>query len=75
MHTWGDSLISLLTDDEVAEVHRLVAEHVASRAITIACDNMWWLGKSREFARYAMDLFMAKPPEWAPSTPADLAGW
>ena len=32
MLTWGDSLISLLTDDEVAAVHRTVIEHVGGRA-------------------------------------------
>ena len=48
MLTWGDSLISLLTDDEVAAVHRTVIEHVGHRAVTIACDNMWGLNKALE---------------------------
>ena len=70
MLTWGDSLISLLTDDEVAELHRVVAEHVNGRALTIACDNQWGLNKAVEFGRYVrglgFDLYMVRPID--PST-------
>ncbi len=77
MLTWGDSLISLLTDDEVAEVHRVVIDHVGDRALTIACDNMWGLNKCVEFARYVraldFDLYMVRPAEWARGTADSLA--
>ena len=77
MLTWGDSLISLLTDDEVAEVHRTVIDHVGDRALTIGCDNTWGLPKCLEFGRYVrdlgFDLYMVRPAEWARGTPESLA--
>ena len=79
MLTWGESLVSLLTDDEVAAIHRIVIDHVGRRAVTIACDAMWGLNKAREFASYAdelgFDLYMARPAEWARGTPESLADW
>ena len=81
MLTWGDSLISLLTDDEVAAVHRTVSEHVGGRAVTIACDNMWGLNKALEFGRYVrelgFDLYMVRPAAWpgALGTPETLADY
>ena len=81
MLTWGDSLISLLTDDEVAAVHRTVIEHVDRRAVTIACDNMWGLNKALEFGRYVrelgFDLYMVRPAAWpgALGTPETLADY
>ncbi len=77
MLTWGDSLISLLTDQEVAELHRAVREQAGDRAVTIACDNMWGLNKCVEFARFVrdlgFDLYMIRPAEWARGTPEALA--
>ena len=79
MLTWGEGLVSLLTDDEVAEIHRIVIDHVGRRAVTIACDAMWGLNKAREFAAYVdelgFDLYMARPAEWARGTPESLADW
>ena len=81
MLTWGDSLISLLTDDEVAAVHRTVIDHVGNRAVTIACDNMWGLNKELEFGRYVrelgFDLYMVRPAAWpgARGTPETLADY
>ena len=70
--TYGDSLYSILTDDEVAEVTRAVAEHVNRRAITVAADRIWWTGKTAEFAKYCVDVgadvLMVLPPDWALST-------
>ncbi len=67
--TAGDSLFTLLTDDEVAEVTRFVVEHTGDRALKVAADNTWWTGKTVEFARYAreigVDVLMVKPPVWA----------
>ena len=48
--TYGDSLFSLLTDDEVAEVTRVVAEQTAGRAAVVAADRIWWTGKAVAFA-------------------------
>jgi len=68
MLTWGDSLVSLLTDPEMEDVHRTVIEHVGDRAITIGCDNQWALPKAIEFGRFVeelgFDLYMIRPAEW-----------
>jgi 4-hydroxy-tetrahydrodipicolinate synthase len=78
MLTYGDSLYSLLTDDEVAAVTRAVVQHTAGRAMVIAADRVWWTGKTVEFACCARemgaDLLMVLPPNWAgSSTPQTLA--
>ena len=73
--TYGDSLFSLLTDDEVAAVTKVVAEQAAGRAAVVAADRIWWTGKTVEFARYARDVgadvLMVLPPDWAGSCTAD----
>ena len=67
--TAGDSLFTLLTDNEIAEVTRVVIEHTGDRALKVAADGTWWTGKTIEFARYARgigaDVLMVKPPVWA----------
>ncbi len=69
--TYGDSLYSLLTDEEVASITKVVARHVAGRAMVIAADRQWWTGKEVEFAKYAKsvgaDLLMVLPPNWVAS--------
>ena len=47
--TYGDSLFSLLTDDEVADVTRAVVEHTAGRAMVVAADRQWATPKALEF--------------------------
>src|SRR3989304_492218 len=51
MLTAGDSQYFALTDDEVAEVTKVVTEHTAGRAMVIAADRMWWTGKTIEFTK------------------------
>ena len=69
--THGNSLYSLLTDQEIGEITRVVAEHNAGRAMIVAADNIWWTGKEIEFARYARevgaDMLMVLPPDWGGS--------
>ena len=69
--THGDSLYSILTDDEIAEVTRKVVEHAAGRAMVVAATGIWWTGKTVEFAGYCRevgaDLLMVLPPDWAAS--------
>jgi 4-hydroxy-tetrahydrodipicolinate synthase len=69
--TIGDSLFSLLTDQEVAELTKATVEHVAGRAMVIVADKYWWTGKAVEFAQYARglgaDLVMVSPPDWGAS--------
>lgn len=73
--TYGDSLFSLLTDDEVAAVTKVVADQAAGRAAVVAADRIWWTGKTVAFARYARDvgadMLMVLPPDWAGSCTAD----
>jgi dihydrodipicolinate synthase/N-acetylneuraminate lyase len=73
--TYGDSLHSLLTDAEVAEVLRIVVEHTNRRAMVVAADRAWWTGKECEFADYALeigaDILMVLPPNWAGSPTYD----
>ena len=69
--TYGDSLFSLLTDEEIADVTRAVVEHTADRAMVVAADGGWATGKTVEFAGFARkagaDVLMVKPPIWAGS--------
>ena len=73
--TWGDSLFSVLTDDEIAEVTRIVVERVNRRAYVVAATHQWWTGKAAEFTQYAAklgaDMIMGLPPDWANSTTVD----
>ncbi len=73
--TWGDSLFSLLTDEEIAELTKAVCRHVNKRAFVVAADNRWWTGKEVRFAKYCtevgVDMLMVLPPDWARSTTVD----
>jgi 4-hydroxy-tetrahydrodipicolinate synthase len=73
--TYGDSLYTLLSDDEIAEVTRVVADQTGKRGLTVAADGGWWTGKTAEFARYCRevgaDVLMVKPPIWGGSVTVD----
>ena len=75
--TLGDSLFTILSDDEIFRLTKLVVEHVAGRALVVAADNMWWTGKLLEFAGYCrelgVDILMIRPPDWGKPTPESLA--
>ena len=68
--TYGDSLYSVLTDEEIAEVTRIVVELNAGRKLVVAA-GCWWTGEAVRFAEYCRslgaDLFMPLPPNWAGS--------
>jgi 4-hydroxy-tetrahydrodipicolinate synthase len=68
--TYGDSLYSVLTDREIAEVTRIVVEQTAGRKMVVAA-GCWWTGEAVRFAEYCrslgVDLFMPLPPNWAGS--------
>jgi len=70
--TAGDSLLTILTDDEIAEVTRVVVEQTASRAMVVAADRYFGTPQSVEFAKYVRevgaDILMALPPDWASSS-------
>lgn len=73
--TWGDSLFSILTDDEIAAVTKAVVEHIDGRAYVVAATDRWWTGRAAEFAAYCAelgaDMVMGLPPDWAASTTVD----
>jgi 4-hydroxy-tetrahydrodipicolinate synthase len=73
--TYGDSLFTLLSDDEISEVTRVVADQTSKRGLTVAADGGWWSGKTVEFARYCrevgVDVLMVKPPIWGGSVTVD----
>lgn len=64
--THGDSLYTLLIDQEITEVIKVTCQHVAGRAIVVAADNIWPIDKEIEFARYVKgvgaDILMLLPP-------------
>lgn len=64
--TPGDSLYVALTDHEVADITRILAEHIGNRAVFLAAADLWWQGKAVEFAKYAWevgaDAMLVTPP-------------
>lgn len=73
--TWGDTLYSILTDEEIAILTKFVVEHTAGRAMVVAADRSWWTGKEIEYAKYVRnvgaDMLMVLPPNWARSCTMD----
>ncbi|MBN2308363.1 MAG: dihydrodipicolinate synthase family protein [Candidatus Hydrogenedentes bacterium] len=73
--TNGDSLYSILTDEEVAEVTRVTAEHVGERALVVAADRVWATPAEVAFARFARGVgahvLMVLCPDWAGSCTMD----
>jgi dihydrodipicolinate synthase/N-acetylneuraminate lyase len=73
--THGDSLYTVLSDEEIAEVTRVVAKHTGDRAMVVAADGGWWTGQTVAFADRARDVgadvLMTKPPDWAGSCTVD----
>jgi 4-hydroxy-tetrahydrodipicolinate synthase len=69
--TFGDSLLSLLSDQEVGAVTRAVLSETAGRAAVIACGKQWWLGQALEFAAFCRDagadILIPISPDWAQS--------
>jgi len=72
--TYGDSLYSVLTDQEIADVTRITVEQNAGRKLVVSAGS-WWLGESVRFAEYSqklgVDVFMPLAPNWAGSVSAD----
>jgi 4-hydroxy-tetrahydrodipicolinate synthase len=69
--TYGDSQYSILTDQEVADVTRIVAGQAAGRALVVAADRQWGTSTEIEFAQYCLsvgaDVLMVLPPDWVQS--------
>jgi 4-hydroxy-tetrahydrodipicolinate synthase len=69
--TMGDSLFTILTDEDVANLTNAVCRHVNKRALVVAATQPWWTGKTVDFAAHSAevgaDLLMVTPPDWAAS--------
>jgi dihydrodipicolinate synthase/N-acetylneuraminate lyase len=74
--THGDSLFSIIDDDEVEEITSCVVKEAAGRAMVIACGKLWGTGKMLRFAEFCAgtgaDLFIPFPPDWAHSLDTGL---
>ena len=73
--TAGDSLFTVLSDDEIAELTKVVVNHTAGRAMVVAAADFWSTRQTVQFARYARDIgadmVMVAPPDWALSCTPD----
>jgi len=69
MLTAGDTLFTALSDQEIAQLLKVVVEHTAGRALVVGADRGWGTGPSVEFAKYARevgaDVLMVRPAHWA----------
>ena len=73
--THGDSLLSILTNQEAYEVTRTVVEAADHRAMVIGCSKIWTLPEMLEFAEtcagFGCDMMIPFPPDWARHCTAD----
>jgi dihydrodipicolinate synthase/N-acetylneuraminate lyase len=69
--TYGDSLFSLLSENEIAELTRKCISIVNKRVMLVAASGQWHTAKTMEFAEFSAkagaDLLMVLPPDWAGS--------
>jgi 4-hydroxy-tetrahydrodipicolinate synthase len=75
--TAGDSHLISISDQEIADVSRLVVEHTAGRALVVTADRHFSTSQAALFAEYARDIgsdiHMVLPPDWGAScTPETL---
>ena len=75
--TFGDSQFDFLSDEEVAELTRVLVDQVKGRALTVAATRRWWTGKAVEFAHFCRelgaDVLMVLPSQHAPYPQALIA--
>ena len=69
--TFGDSLLSILTDQETMQLNRFVTDIAAGRAMVIACSKQFCHRQMLEYAEacreYGCDLVIPFYPDWAQS--------
>lgn len=69
--TMGDSLLTILTDQEIMELNRFVTKVAEKRAMVIACSGFWSHKQMLEYAEackgYGCDLVIPFYPDWAQS--------
>jgi 4-hydroxy-tetrahydrodipicolinate synthase len=70
--TWGDSLFSLLSDRDVADLTRAVVKYAAGRAVVVASTGRWATPQAVEFAAFCReagaDILLVFLPMWYPGT-------
>ena len=73
--TNGDSLLSVLTDQETAELNRRVIKAAKGRALIMAGGKPWGGAQALEFAGFlreiGSDVYLPMIPDWAQSTSSD----
>ena len=67
LRTYGDSQFDFLSDDEVAQLTRLLVDRVDGRALTVGATRRWPDAKAVQFAEYCRatgaDLLMVLPSD------------
>lgn len=73
--TAGDSLLTILTDQETMELNRFVAKVANKKAMVIACSKFWCHRQMVEYAeicqQYGCDIVIPFYPDWAQSLDTD----
>ncbi len=73
--TYGDTLFTLLSEREIADLTKKCAEIVNKRVMLVAATGVWSTGQTKEFAAYAeksgADMLMVMPPDWEGSGTID----
>lgn len=74
--TFGDSNLHILSDDEIAQFNKCMADTAAGRVMTISCSGRWNHDKNIAFARFVSeagcDIHIPFYPDWAASCDAAL---
>ena len=74
--TFGDSLLSVLSDSETSELTRAVVDAAGHRAMVIGCGKQWSMRQSEAFARECVDMgcdvVIPVPHDWQQHCGADL---
>ena len=73
--TAGDSLLTILTDQETMELNRFVTKVADGRAMVIACSKFWCHKQILEYTQackeYGCDMVIPFYPDWAQSLDTD----
>lgn len=73
--TAGDSLLTILTDQETMELNRFVTKVADGRAMVIACSKFWSHKQILEYTQackeYGCDMVIPFYPDWAQSLDTD----
>lgn len=74
--TYGDSLLSILTDQEVVELTKFVVQCTNHRAMVIGCGKKWCLPQTVEFAEVCADagcdVVIPFLPDWSQHADTDM---